>query len=141
MRYLNVVLSCVLVLGLFVSADARQRETTGRDAELEEVLRLLVKSAELNPRDPTIYLYITQVFYLQFADRAARLDALIEQGKGSSTEASKILREIEQLEERHRTILERFRRMGAPIDLPVGPGGPVDAPPPPRTTAPDHPGR
>jgi hypothetical protein len=131
MRYLGAII-LGFALALPAPAAAGQRDPSRRDAELDEVLRLLEKSDELNPRDPVVYYYMFQVLNMKYTDRSERYRALVEQGKGASPEAKMLRREIEQLWERLDTVM---RRLGVP-DLP----GPVDTPVRPRTT-PDHPGR
>ena len=126
-RLSAVLLGCVLACGLAAPVAAQQR-----DAELDEVLRLLEKSAELNPRDRDVYFYMFQVLSMKYTDRVERYGVLVDQGKGASPEAKTLRLEIEQLGEKMDQVLQR---LGVP-SLP----GPVDTPVRPRTTL-DHPGR
>ena len=145
MRYIRItVLAFVIGCSAVIPASAAQGAPDDRGAawyaELNEVLRLLQKSAELNPRDPIVYYYMFQTYQLQYAYTLRRLTALVELGQGDSPAAQALRTELDRLsDEMHRT-MQRLCDLGVPIDCREWPGGPIDAPPHPRKNSSDHPG-
>ena len=145
MRFAQVIVLATIV-GLSaarpVSAHQTPQAQPGGDyyAELTEIILLLQKSADLDPRDPVVYFYMLQTYNLQYLYCLQRQTALVVQGRGESPEAKQLQLEIGRLDVMMRITVRRLRALGYRVDWPTDLDGPMDTPLP-RPQTPHRPSR